>query len=213
MGKQIKYITDRLAAAIALLLLSPVILILAILIRVNLGSPIFFTQLRPGKNGKIFTFYKFRTMTDAKDEAGNFLPDSERMTPFGSMIRKTSLDELPQLLNVLKGDMSLIGPRPLLPHYLDLYTPEQMRRHEVLPGITGLAQTNGRNNLGWEDRFKMDVFYVDNWSLWLDLKILFATVEKVIKKDGISKEGHVTCSEFKGSKVEPEEANTNAIEA
>ena len=213
MSKQIKYITDRLAAAIALLLLSPVILVLAILIRVKLGSPIFFTQLRPGKNGKIFTFYKFRTMTDAKDEAGNFLPDSERMTPFGSMIRKTSLDELPQLLNVLKGDMSLIGPRPLLPHYLDLYTPEQMRRHEVLPGITGLAQTNGRNNLGWEDRFKMDVFYVDNWSLWLDLKILFATVEKVIKKDGISKEGHVTCSEFTGSKVDPEEANTNAIEA
>ena len=162
MNKSIKHIVDRVAAAIALLLLSPVILILAILIRVNLGSPIFFTQLRTGKNGEIFTFYKFRTMTDAKDEAGNLLPDSDRMTPFGSMIRKTSLDELPQLLNILKGEMSLIGPRPLLPKYLDLYTPEQMRRHEVMPGITGLAQTNGRNNLAWEKRFQLDVFYVDN---------------------------------------------------
>ena len=212
MSKSIKHIIDRLAAAIGLLLLSPVILILAILIRVNLGSPIFFTQLRTGKNGKIFTFYKFRSMTDAKDKEGNLLPDSDRMTPFGSMIRKTSLDELPQLLNILKGEMSLIGPRPLLPKYLDLYTSEQMRRHEVLPGITGLAQVSGRNNLAWEKRFQLDVFYVDNWSLWLDLKILFATVEKVIKKDGISKEGHVTCAEFTGSKVDPEDATTNPIE-
>lgn len=214
MSRLIKNIIDRLAAAIALLLFSSLILILAILIRINLGSPIFFTQLRPGKKGKIFTFYKFRTMTDARDEAGNFLPDSDRMTPFGSMIRKTSLDELPQLLNVLKGDMSLVGPRPLLPKYLDLYTPEQMRRHDVLPGITGLAQTNGRNTLGWEDRFKMDVAYVDNWSLWLDLKILLATVEKVIKKDGISKEGHVTCTEFTGSGANSnDKVKVNPIEA
>ena len=196
MSKLFKYIIDRLAAAIALLLLSPVILILAILIRLNLGSPIFFTQLRPGKNGKIFTFYKFRTMTDAKDEAGNFLPDNKRMTPFGSMIRKTSLDELPQLLNVLKGDMSLIGPRPLLPHYLDLYTPEQMRRHEVLPGITGLAQISGRNNIAWEEKFQLDVSYVDNWSLWLDFKILLATVWKVVGQKDVNQTGHITCENF-----------------
>jgi len=216
MSRLIKNVVDRLAAAIALLLFSPLILILAILIRFNLGSPIFFTQLRPGKDGKIFTFYKFRTMTDGRDKAGNFLPDSDRMTPFGGMIRKTSLDELPQLLNVLKGDMSLVGPRPLLPKYLDLYTPEQARRHEVLPGITGLAQTNGRNTLDWENRFKLDVAYVDNWSLWLDLKILFATVEKVIKKDGISKEGHATCTEFIGSNAESDsdnETKVNPIEA
>ena len=214
MNKLINSTVDRLAAAIALLVFSPLILILAILIRVNLGSPIFFTQLRPGKDGKIFTFYKFRTMTDARDESGNFLPDSDRMTPFGLMIRKTSLDELPQLLNVLKGEMSLVGPRPLMPQYLDRYTPEQMRRHEVLPGITGLAQTNGRNTLDWDKRFEMDVFYVDNWSLWLDLKILFATVEKVIKRDGISKEGHVTCTEFTGSTPDSnDEAEANPIEA
>ena len=211
MSRLIKTLVDRLAAAIALLLFSPVLLILAILIRVNLGSPIFFTQLRPGKNGRIFTFYKFRTMSDKRDKQGNLLPDSDRMTPFGSMIRKTSLDELPQLLNVLKGDMSLVGPRPLLPQYLDRYTPEQMRRHNVLPGITGLAQTNGRNTLDWDSRFKMDVFYVDNWSLWLDLKILFATVEKVIKKDGISKEGHVTCTEFMGSEIEGDEGTSGSL--
>ena len=214
MSRLIKSIIDRLAAAIALLLLSPVMLILAILVRFNLGSPIFFTQQRPGKDGKIFSFYKFRSMSDKRDGDGNFLPDSERITPFGSMIRKTSLDELPQLLNVLKGDMSLVGPRPLLPHYLKRYTPEQMRRHEVLPGITGLAQTNGRNTLDWDSRFKMDVFYVDNWSLWLDLKILLATVEKVIKKDGISKEGYVTCTEFMGSEVEgDDETSTNSVKA
>ena len=213
MSKLIKHIIDRLIAAIALLLLSPVILILAFLIRVNLGSPIFFTQARAGKNGKVFTFYKFRTMTDDKDEAGNFLPDAARLTPFGSTIRRTSLDELPQFLNILKGEMSLIGPRPLFPKYLNRYTPEQMRRHEVLPGITGLAQVSGRNNLAWEKRFQLDVFYVDNWSLWLDLKILFATVEKVIKKDGISEEGQATCTEFMGSKVDSEDTQTSPIEA
>lgn len=196
MSRLIKQLVDRLTAAIALLVFSPLILILAILIRFNLGSPIFFTQLRPGKDGRIFTFYKFRTMTDAKDGDGNLLPDGDRMTVFGAWLRKTSLDELPQLLNVLIGDMSLVGPRPLMVHYLELYSPEQARRHEVLPGITGLAQTNGRNNINWDKRLKFDVSYVDNWSLWLDLKILIATVEKVVKKDGISQEGQATCEDF-----------------
>ncbi|MGL6341693.1 MAG: sugar transferase [Waterburya sp.] len=196
MSKFIKYFIDRLIAAIALLIFSPLILVLAILIRFNLGSPIFFTQQRPGKDGKIFTFYKFRTMTDAKDANGNLLSDGDRMTPFGTLLRKSSLDELPQLLNVLKGDMSLVGPRPLMVHYLQLYNSEQARRHEVLPGITGLAQTSGRNTLDWDKRLKLDVAYVDNWSLWLDFKILLATVWKVIKKDGISQEGHATCEDF-----------------
>ncbi|BAZ45463.1 sugar transferase [Chondrocystis sp. NIES-4102] len=196
MSKFIKHLIDRAVAAIALLIFSPIILVVAILIRFNLGSPIFFTQQRPGKDGKIFTFYKFRTMTDATDSEGNFLPDEERMTPFGTMLRKTSLDELPQLLNVFKGDMSLVGPRPLMVHYLPLYTTEQARRHEVLPGITGLAQTSGRNTIDWDKRLKLDVAYVDNWNLWLDLKILFATVWKVIKRDGISQEGHATCEDF-----------------
>ncbi|MGL5943956.1 MAG: sugar transferase [Waterburya sp.] len=196
MSKFIKYFIDRLIAAIAFLIFSPLILVLAILIRFNLGSPIFFTQQRPGKDGKIFTFYKFRTMTDAKDANGNLLSDGDRMTPFGTLLRKSSLDELPQLLNVLKGDMSLVGPRPLMVHYLQLYNSEQARRHEVLPGITGLAQTSGRNTLDWDKRLKLDVAYVDHWSLWLDLKILLATVWKVIKKDGISQEGHATCEDF-----------------
>lgn len=196
MSRLIKQLADRLAAAIALLLFSPLVFIVAILIRFNLGSPIFFTQLRPGKDGRIFTFYKFRTMTDGKDANGNLLPDGDRMTPFGTWLRKTSLDELPQLLNVLKGDMSFVGPRPLMVHYLELYSPEQARRHQVLPGITGLAQTNGRNNINWDKRLKLDVSYVDNWSIWLDLKILLATVEKVVKRDGINQEGQATCEDF-----------------
>lgn len=196
MSRLIKNIADRLIAAITLILFSPLILIVGLLVRLNLGSPIFFTQLRPGKNGQIFTFYKFRTMTDKKDTEGKLLPDQDRMTSFGTWIRKTSLDELPQLLNVLKGDMSLVGPRPLMVHYLELYNSEQKRRHEVLPGITGLAQTSGRNTIDWEKRLKLDVAYVDNWSLWLDLKILLATVVKVIKRDGISQEGHATCEDF-----------------
>ena len=196
MGKLIKYIADRLVATITLIILSPLIIVVGLLIRLNLGSPIFFTQLRPGKNGEIFTFYKFRTMTDKKDTEGKLLPDSERMTPFGSLIRKTSLDELPQLLNVLNGDMSLVGPRPLMVHYLELYNSEQKRRHDVLPGITGLAQTSGRNSIDWDKRLKLDVSYVDNWSLWLDFNILLATVVKVIKRDGISQEGQATCEDF-----------------
>ena len=196
MSNLIKILADRLVAAIALIVFSPLILIVAILVRLNLGSPIFFTQPRPGKDGEIFNFYKFRTMTDKKDAAGKLLADSDRMTPFGSWIRQTSLDELPQLLNVLKGDMSFVGPRPLMVHYLDLYNSEQKRRHDVLPGITGLAQTNGRNTIDWDKRFKLDVAYVDNWNLWLDLKILLATAIKVIKKDGISQEGYATCEDF-----------------
>ena len=196
MDKLIKYSGDRLAAAIAFLLLSPLILLVAILVRVNLGSPILFRQPRPGKNGKIFTFYKFRTMTDAQDKLGNLLADEERLTPFGRWLRKTSLDELPQLLNVLKGDMSLIGPRPLLVSFLEFYDAEQMRRHEVLPGISGLAQISGRNNLAWEKKFQLDIFYVDNWSLWLDFKILLATVWKVIGQKDINQQGHVTCENF-----------------
>jgi sugar transferase EpsL len=196
MTKLIKYIADRLVAAIALFLLSPLIIVIAIVVRKNLGSPILFTQPRPGKNSKVFTFYKFRTMTDARDSQGNLLPDRDRLTPFGSWLRKTSLDELPQLLNILKGDMSLIGPRPLLVSFLEFYNPEQMRRHEILPGITGFAQINGRNNVSWEKRFEMDVFYVDNWSLWLDLKILLATVAKVIRQKDVNQKGHVTCEDF-----------------
>jgi lipopolysaccharide/colanic/teichoic acid biosynthesis glycosyltransferase len=196
MNKSIKHFLDRAAAAIALLLFSPLILLVAILVRTNLGSPILFRQPRPGKKGKIFTFFKFRTMTDAHDRMGNLLPDKKRLTPFGCWLRKTSLDELPQLINVLKGDMSLIGPRPLLVSFLEFYSDEQMRRHQVLPGITGLAQINGRNNIAWEDKFKLDVFYVDNWNLWLDLKILVATVLKVVRQKDINQQGHVTCENF-----------------
>lgn len=196
MNRSIKHLLDRLAAAIALIIFSPLILLVAILVRINLGSPILFCQPRPGKNGKIFKFYKFRTMTDAKDDFGNLLSDSDRLTPFGSWLRKTSLDELPQLLNVIKGDMSLIGPRPLLVSFLKFYNQEQMRRHEVLPGITGLAQINGRNNIPWEERFQLDIEYIDNWSLFLDLKILLATIWKVVGQKDVNQQGNVTCENF-----------------
>ena len=196
MNKLIKHFSDRLAVAIAFLLLSPIILLVAVLVRINLGSPILFLQPRPGKNGSIFTFYKFRTMTDDRDSQGNLLTDEERLTPFGCWLRKTSLDELPQLVNVLKGEMSLIGPRPLLVSFLDFYDAEQMRRHEVLPGITGLAQISGRNNIAWEEKFQLDVSYVDNWSLWLDFKILLATVWKVVGQKDVNQTGHITCENF-----------------
>lgn len=163
-----------------------------------MGSPVVFTQPRPGQNSRVFRFYKFRTMTDERDAQGNFLPDEIRLTPFGQFIRKTSLDELPQLWNILKGDMSFVGPRPLMVKYLDRYTPEQARRHNVLPGITGLAQVKGRNAISWEEKFKLDVWYVDNWSLWLDLKILVMTVFKVLRQDGINQESCATSEEFKG---------------
>jgi len=194
-----KRLFDIVASSFGLLLLSPIIFIVALKIRKHLGSPVFFRQVRPGKDGKPFEMIKFRTMLDAVDSEGNPLPDSERMTPFGAFLRSSSLDELPELWNVLKGDMSLVGPRPLLMEYLPLYSPEQYRRHEVRPGVTGWAQVNGRNAISWEDKFRLDVWYVDHQGLWLDIKILLLTVKKVLVKDGISGEGEVTMSKFTGS--------------
>lgn len=189
---------DVLVSLSALILLSPIIVLVAWKIRKNLGSPMLFRQTRPGLNGKPFEMVKFRTMKDAVDAQGNPLPDSERMTPFGDKLRNSSLDELPELWNVLKGEMSLVGPRPLLMQYLPLYSKEQSRRHEVRPGVTGWAQINGRNAISWEDKFKLDVWYVDNRSFWLDFKILLLTVKKVFVKEGISADGHVTIAPFTG---------------
>lgn len=194
-----KRILDLSAALFGLILLAPIILILAILIRQKLGSPIFFTQVRPGLHGKPFKMVKFRTMTDACDEDGNLLPDNMRLTAFGHFLRSTSLDELPELWNVLRGDMSLVGPRPLLMEYLPLYTSEQTRRHQARPGITGWAQINGRNAISWEEKFKLDVWYVDHQSFWLDLKILILTIKKVFVREGISAEGEATMPKFTGS--------------
>lgn len=195
-----KRLLDFLAAGLGLLLLSPILFVVAVLIKKRLGSPVLFRQVRPGMNSKPFQMIKFRTMRDAIDANGTPLPDSERMTPFGQFLRSTSLDELPELWNVLKGDMSLVGPRPLLMEYLPLYTPEQYRRHEVRPGVTGWAQINGRNALSWEEKFALDVWYVDNRSLWLDIKILVLTVKKVLFRDDISADGEVTMSRFTGTK-------------
>jgi len=194
----IKSILDRFVAAIALIILFPVMLSVAIALYLHDGSPVIFNQPRPGKDARIFNFYKFRTMTNEKDEKGNLLPDEKRLTSFGKFLRKTSLDELPQLWNIIKGDMSFVGPRPLRVQYLELYTPEQARRHDVLPGITGLAQINGRNAISWETKFKLDISYIDNWSLWLDLKILLLTVWKVLKRENINQEGYATAGDFKG---------------
>ncbi|MEN2258108.1 sugar transferase [Paraclostridium benzoelyticum] len=199
MQKFIKRAIDVLASSLGLLLLSPILVIVAILVRIKLGAPIFFTQNRVGKGGKIFKMIKFRTMLDATDKWGEPLPDEERLTSFGKLLRSTSLDELPELINVLKGDMSLVGPRPLLIEYTNLYSEEQFRRHEVRPGITGWAQVNGRNTLAWNERFKMDVYYVDKQNLLLDVKILFLTISKVLKRDGISQEGHATMEKFNGN--------------
>lgn len=198
-SRLVKSVCDRLFAAIALVLFSPFILFVTIAISLRMGTPIVFTQPRPGKDGKIFTFYKFRTMTNDRDADGNLLSDEKRLTAIGQFLRKTSLDELPQLLNVLKGDMSFVGPRPLMVEYLERYSPEQARRHDVMPGITGWAQINGRNTISWQEKFKLDVWYVNNWSLWLDLKILFLTVSKVVKKEGISQANHVTVEDFMGN--------------
>lgn len=197
----LKRLIDILGSGAGLVLLSPFLLVVAFLVHVKLGSPVFFRQQRPGLNGKPFMLVKFRTMTDERDEKGNLLPDEVRLTRFGQFLRSTSIDELPELWNVLVGDMSLVGPRPLLMQYLDRYTPEQARRHEVKPGITGWAQVNGRNALSWEEKFKLDVWYVDHWSFWLDTRILFATLLKVLRREGISGEGHVTMPEFLGSGV------------
>jgi lipopolysaccharide/colanic/teichoic acid biosynthesis glycosyltransferase len=196
----VKRLLDVTLAALALLALALPLLVLMYLVRRKLGSPIFFRQVRPGLHGQPFEMIKFRTMTDARGPDGAWLPDAERLTPFGRWLRATSLDELPELWNVLKGDMSLVGPRPLLMEYLPLYTPEQARRHEVRPGITGWAQVNGRNAISWEEKFKLDVWYVDNRSLWLDIKILWLTVKRVWRRDGISAEGEATMPKFTGDK-------------
>ncbi|KAA1152285.1 sugar transferase [Pseudoalteromonas fuliginea] len=195
----IKYLFDLTVSIIVFLILLPVILLVAVLIRIKLGSPILFTQDRPGLNGKVFKMMKFRSMLDAKDKHGNLLPDNERMTKFGAFLRSTSLDELPGLFNVLKGDMSLVGPRPLLVQYLPLYNSEQAKRHNVRPGITGWAQVNGRNAIGWDEKFKLDVWYVENQSFLLDMRILLLTVKKVFIREGINADGHVTIEPFKGS--------------
>lgn len=195
----IKRILDITIASTALILLSPVYLIVAHKVKKNLGSPVLFRQVRPGLHGKPFEMIKFRTMKDALDAEGNPLPDSERLTPFGKMLRATSLDEMPELWNVIKGDMSIVGPRPLLMEYLPLYNEEQAKRHNVRPGITGYAQVNGRNAISWEKKFELDTWYVENQSLWLDFKIMLKTIKKVIAKDDISAEGEATMSKFTGT--------------
>jgi len=199
MYKQIlKPLSDRIGALLLLILVSPLFLIVAATVYLKLGRPLFFTQKRPGYKGKIFTIYKFRTMSDERDGNGELLSDHLRLKGAGKIIRSLSLDELPQLLNVLKGEMSFIGPRPLLVEYLDLYTPEQSRRHDVLPGITGLAQVNGRNAISWDEKFRYDVEYADTLSFWLDLKIIFLTLKKVLQREGISQEGKATMEKFRG---------------
>lgn len=195
-----KRVFDLVMAASAILVLAPVIAVLAVLVHRRLGSPVLFSQVRPGKNGQPFKMYKFRSMTEARDGQGQLLSDADRLPPFGRWLRASSLDELPALWNVLKGDMSLVGPRPLLMEYLSLYSPEQARRHDVLPGITGWAQVNGRNALTWDQKFAYDVWYVDNHSLALDMKILLMTIKKVLARDGISAAGDVTMPKFAGSK-------------
>ena len=195
----IKRLLDLLACILGLLMFALPLSVLICLVRCKLGRTVFFLQPRPGLKGKLFEMVKFRTMTDERGPGGQLLPDKDRLTPFGSWLRASSLDELPELWNVLKGEMSLVGPRPLLVEYLPLYTPEQARRHEVRPGITGWAQVNGRNAISWEEKFKLDVWYVDNKSLWLDLKILCLTIKKVLVRDGISAQGDATMPKFTGS--------------
>lgn len=195
----LKRLLDIVIASIALVLLSPLYAFVAYKVKKNLGSPVLFRQVRPGLNGKPFEMIKFRTMKDAVDAEGNPLPDSERLTPFGKMLRSTSLDEMPELWNVIKGDMSVVGPRPLLMEYLPLYNKEQAKRHDVRPGMTGHAQVNGRNAISWEQKFKLDTWYVENRSLWLDFKIMLQTVKKVIAKDDISETGEATMSKFTGT--------------
>lgn len=197
-----KRLSDIFLSLLALLMLWPIILIVALLIKIKLGSPVLFSQLRPGLSGKTFRMYKFRSMLDATDKFGNQLQDELRLTRFGRILRSTSMDELPGLWNVLKGDMSLVGPRPLLIEYLPLYSAEQARRHHVRPGITGWAQVNGRNAISWDDKFKLDVWYVDNQSFWLDIRILFLTIKKVFVREGITAAGEATMSKFTGSKTE-----------
>lgn len=199
-AKYIKRILDLILSLMALIVLMPLMIIIGILVRINLGSPIIFKQKRPGKNEKIFTLYKFRTMTDEKDEKGKLLPDSQRLTKFGKFLRSTSLDELPELINILKGDMSIVGPRPLLVEYLKLYNEEQKHRHDVRPGLTGLAQTSGRNAITWEEKFEKDIEYVHNISFIGDVKIIIKTAIKVFKREGISGTNSDTMQKFEGNK-------------
>ena len=199
-ARHIKRMLDVLCVLVVLALFWWIYVIVAILVRVKLGSPILFRQERPGKNGKVFRLYKFRSMTDEKDEQGHLLPDEVRLTKFGRLLRATSLDELPELFNILKGEMSLVGPRPLLVKYLPLYSDHQARRHEVTPGLTGYAQVHGRNAISWEDKFDLDVYYVEHISFGLDVKILFQTVIKVIRREGISSESNATMEEFIGTR-------------
>ncbi len=201
----IKRILDIIIASAALILLSPLYFYVAYKVKKNLGSPVLFRQVRPGLHGKPFEMIKFRTMKDAIDERGNPLPDSERLTPFGKMLRSSSLDEMPELWNVIKGDMSIVGPRPLLMEYLPLYNKEQAKRHDVRPGMTGHAQVNGRNAISWEQKFKLDTWYVENRSLWLDFKIMLQTVKKVIAKDDINEAGEATMTKFTGTPSEEKE--------
>ena len=198
----LKRLLDMIIASIALILLSPLYAFVAYKVKKNLGSPVLFRQVRPGLHGKPFEMIKFRSMKDALDAQGNPLPDSERLTPFGKMLRSSSLDEMPELWNVIKGDMSIVGPRPLLIEYLPLYNTEQAKRHNVRPGMTGHAQVNGRNAIGWEEKFKLDTWYVENQSTLLDFKIMFKTVHKVLAKDDISAEGEATMTKFVGSKTD-----------
>jgi sugar transferase EpsL len=194
-----KRILDLILASAGILILSPLLLIIAMVVLLNFGTPIIFRQKRPGYGGKPFMIYKFRTMTEARDEQDRFLPDGQRITRQGHFLRSFSLDELPELINVLRGDMSIVGPRPLLMQYLDRYSPEQARRHEVVPGITGWAQVNGRNALTWEEKFNLDVWYVDHWSFWLDIEILFLSIVKVLRREGINQPGQATAEEFMGN--------------
>lgn len=200
--KYIKRLLDFILSLFAIIILSPVLLIVALLVRIKLGAPVIFKQKRPGLNEKIFILYKFRTMTDAKDEQGNLLPDEIRLTKFGKLLRSTSLDELPELFNILKGDMSIVGPRPLLVRYLPLYNEHQKHRHDVRPGFTGYAQCNGRNAISWEEKFDLDVYYTKHVSLLLDIKIILKTVKVVLFREGISSETSVTMEEFRGSSNE-----------
>ncbi|MCD6356108.1 MAG: sugar transferase [Anaerolineaceae bacterium] len=198
----VKRMFDILFSLLAIALLSPLLLVIGIFNALMVGFPILFKQTRPGKNGVPFTLCKFRTMKEDKDRNGSLLPDKERITSFGKFLRKTSLDELPELFNVIKGDMSIVGPRPLLMQYLERYSPKQARRHEMLPGITGWAQVNGRNAISWEEKFRLDVWYIDHWSFWLDMKIILLTIWKVVTGKGVSQPGKATMDEFKGNSTE-----------
>jgi len=203
----VKRLFDVISSTAGLIVISPLLVVLAVLVRLKLGSPILFCQQRPGLGGKAFVIYKFRTMTDQRDASGNLLPDSQRLPAFGRFLRSTSFDELPELLNVLKDDMSIVGPRPLMMKYLSRYSPEQARRHEVKPGITGWAQINGRNAISWEDKFKLDVWYVDNWTLWLDVKIILKSIWMVVTKQGITQQGRATMDEFMGTQQKTASSN------